>query len=86
MYIAFKTNRLENRAKGISSPTLYGAHLSILKNIAFALGSVGRMAEPLDRGDKLCKPSDLLLIGTNVTGGAYVPYKRICATTLKVED
>ena len=35
----------ENTAKGIYSPTLYGAHLSIIKNIAFALGSVGRMVE-----------------------------------------
>ena len=50
----------ENTAKGISSPTLYDAHLSILKNIVFALGSVGRMVELLDRGDTLCKPGDLI--------------------------
>ena len=76
----------ENTAKDISSPTLYGPHLSILKNIAFALGCVGRMAELLDRGDKLCRPDDLIRIGRQVTGSADVPYKRICAATLNVED
>ena len=63
----------ENIAKDISSPTLYGAHLSILKNIAFALGSVGSIAELLDRGGKLCRPGDVISIGTQVTGGADVP-------------
>ena len=50
----------ENTAKGISSPTLYSAHRGILKNITFALGSVGRMAEMFGRGGKLCRPGDLI--------------------------
>ena len=40
------------------------------------------MAELLDR-DKLCGPGYLLEIGTQVTGGADVPSKRICAATPK---
>ena len=47
-----------NTGKGICSPSLYSAHLSILKNIAIVLGSGGRMSELLDRGGKLCRQGD----------------------------
>ena len=53
--------------------------------MAIALGSVERTAELFDRG-KLWRAVDLISIETQVTGGAGVPYKRICAATLKVED
>ena len=55
----------ENTAKCISSPTLFGAHFSIYKNIAFSCGSVVRHA---------CwscwteaKFADLICIGTFVS-------------------
>ena len=76
----------EHSERHLLTHTLWRAHLSILKNIAFALGSVGRMAELLDKGGKLFRPGDLIETGTQVTGGADVPYKRICGAKLKVED
>ena len=55
---------------------LRGAHLSIHKNIAFALESGGRMTEPFGRRT-FCGPSYLLWIGTPVTGGGEAQDKTI---------
>ena len=72
-----------NTAKGISSPTLYGASTRIWL-LHLALWDAWRSC--LTEAVNFCRPGDLLWIGRRVTGGADVPYKRICAATLKVED
>ena len=46
----------EHSERHLLAHTLWSIH----KNMAFAFGSVGRMAELLDRGGKLCRPGDVI--------------------------
>ena len=46
----------EHSERHLLAHTLWSIH----KNMAFALGSWGRMAELLDRGGKLCRAGDLI--------------------------
>ena len=76
----------ENTAKGISSPTLYGAHLSIPKDIALALDFVGRMGGAVGQRRQTLQTRRLDINWNTSKSRRGCPYKMICAATLKVEE
>ena len=76
-------NWLLTQRKASPPPTLYGASTRIWL-LHLALWDAWRSC--WTEAVNFCRPGDLIWIGRRVTGGADVPYKRICAATLQVED